>query len=259
VFHEAKHERGALVLERIAKRVELAAYRDCDAIVAVSRPLRDILVEFGVRSSKIIVLPNGVDTQLFDPAAHDAAPRQFPGFTVGFVGAVIAWQGLEVLLRAVANIDAPVHVAIAGDGKDREQLEALARSLGLGPRVKFLGRLRGSDVPGFLSGIDVGFSGQQAMQIGSMYHSPLKLYEYLAMGKPAIASAFDDARGVIIDGRTGFLFEPGSQPALEQALDRAYAARGSLGELGSTARRSILDHHSWDARIRAMMDALGSI
>jgi glycosyltransferase involved in cell wall biosynthesis len=258
IFDEAKRERGAMVLDKLAKQRELAAYHACTAIVAVSRDLRDLLVDAGVPAHKILVLPNGVDTDQFDPAKHASAPRQFPGFTIGFVGSVIGWQGLDLLLEATAALP-DVHVAIAGDGTARAELEQLARTLGIADRVRFVGRLRGSDVPRFLAGVDVGYSGQRALGIGKMYHSPLKLYEYLAMGKLAIASAYDDARAVLDEGASGFLFEPDRRAALEDAIARAYAARSALLSLGAAVRAETVARHSWHARVATMMTALSAL
>ena len=261
VFYEAAAERGALVLDGLARRRELWAYHQCDAVVCVSRELRDLLVEAGIPARKLIVVPNGVDTIVFDPERTRDAPRPFPGFTIGFVGSVIAWQGLELLLEAVAELrgrGVDVAVAIAGDGRDRLACEARSRALGLAAHVAFAGRLHGSHVPRFLAGVDVGYSGQTLLQLGRMYHSPLKLYEYLAMGKPVLASAFDDARATVRDGATGFLFEPGDRAALVRAILTAHGARARLDELGRAARQDIVKHHSWRARVSGMLQALAA-
>jgi glycosyltransferase involved in cell wall biosynthesis len=88
---------------------------------------------------------------------------------------------------------------------------------------------------------------------GGMYHSPLKIYEYMAMGKPIVASAFADARTAIRDGETGFLFEGGDKGDLKRALARAYSSRGELAEMGHEARRDAVDLHSWAARVRDLI------
>jgi glycosyltransferase involved in cell wall biosynthesis len=256
IFYEAQSERQSLVLRGLARRRELAAYHQSDAIVCVTTDLRDILVDEGVAAEKIVVVPNGVDVSIFDPARFPKPARTFPSFTIGFVGAMIAWQGLDALLDATRDVRALGHdvsLALAGDGPERAALEEQARLLGLADHVRFVGRLDGSAVPGFLAGVDVGYSGQQRLKIGRMYHSPLKLYEYLAMGKPVIASDFADARATTRDGVTGFLFETGG---LTQAILKALAARDRLAEIARTARAEILQHHSWVARVQSLMAAL---
>jgi glycosyltransferase involved in cell wall biosynthesis len=92
-----------------------------------------------------------------------------------------------------------------------------------------------------------------------MYHSPLKLYEYMAMAKPIVASAFEDAKRTLTEGETGFLFEPGQKEDLKRALRQAYRSRDQLDKMGDRARQMAIAHHSWIARMRDMTDRLETI
>ncbi len=260
---EAKTERNSLVLTGVARRLEIFAYGRCDVLVCVSQPLKELVVrKIGVREDKILVVPNGVDAAFFDPSVHEPR-RLFEGFTIGFVGSLLAWQGLDHLLRAVAELRTeglPIHVAVVGDGPARGEWEGLARELGiLGKAVRFVGRAPLDEVPGCIAGFDAGFSGQQGMKIGSMYHSPLKLYEYLSMGKPIIATAYDDARNLVRDTGAGFLFQPGEAEDLKQALREAYGARETFPEAGWRAREEVLRLHSWEARLGDMIPKVEEI
>ena len=260
---EAKTERNSLVLTGVARRMEVFAYGRCDVLVCVSQPLKELVVnKIGVPEEKILVVPNGVDAAFFDPALHEPR-RLFDGFTVGFVGSLLAWQGLDRLLRAVAALraeDMPVCVAVVGDGPAREGWQKLARELGLAEdEVRFVGRAPLDEVPGYIAGFDAGFSGQQGMKIGAMYHSPLKLYEYLSMGKPIVATAYDDARSLVRDTEAGFLFEPGDTEDLKRALREAYRSRGTFEEAGRKAREEVLRRHSWEARLATMIPKVEEI
>lgn len=258
-FYEAKRERKSLVLDGLARRRELEAYERCDVLVCISRDLRDLLVEAGVAANKIVIVPNGVDESLFDPDAHIGAKRWFPGFTVGFAGAILEWQGLALLLDVVAALrreSVDVSAVIVGDGPFRPACEAQAARLGLAEHVRFAGRIPGSEIPRALAGVDVGFSGQLPMAIGRMYHSPLKLYEYMAMGRPPVASRFDDATQAVMDGQQGFLFAPGDPADLARALRAAIALGPRLFEVGRAARRRVLERYTWQARIQDMFEAI---
>ena len=260
---EAKTERNSLVLTGVARRLEVFAYGRCDVLVCVSQPLKNLVVrEIGIPEDKILVVPNGVDASFFDPVRHEPR-RLFEGFTIGFVGSLLAWQGLDRLLRAVAALretGLPVCVAVVGDGPAREGWEKLARELGLSEEaVRFVGRATLDEVPGYIAGFDAGFSGQQGMKIGAMYHSPLKLYEYLSMGKPIIATRYDDARNLVRDTAVGFLFEPGDTEDLQRALREAYEARETFPEAGRRAREEVLRRHSWEARLREMIPKVEEI
>ena len=260
LFHEAKVERRSLALSGLAKRMERAAYRDCDLLVCVSDDLREIIVDAcGVSRDKVVVIPNGVDTAFHDPASY--APRRlFPGFTVGFVGNLYAWAAVDLLLDAVADLrreGVAVHVTVVGDGLTRERLEAQVRALELGDRIAFVGRVERAEVPPYVAGFDVGYSGQVSSQLGRMYHSPLKIYEYLAMATPVVASAFADARRATGDGATGWLFAPGDRAGLVAALRRAHEAHAAgdvLPRMGRLARETVVAHHGWPARVEMLIE-----
>jgi glycosyltransferase involved in cell wall biosynthesis len=254
-FYEASHQRKSIAMGWLARRLELAAYRQCDALVCVTEALKETLLrECSVAPEKIVVVPNGVDTAFFDPARYESQ-RPLDGLVLGFVGSLVEWQGLDLLLDVLAELRAErfdLSLVIVGEGPAREALEAQTRALGLTSQVRFVGSVPSEMVPSHISGVDIGFSGQVASRMG-MYHSPLKLYEYMAMAKPVIASAFADARAVVRDGETGFLFEAGNGPALKRALRRAYEARAQFPLMGGRARALMVAEHTWLARVRFMI------
>jgi glycosyltransferase involved in cell wall biosynthesis len=256
LFYEARVERKSLVLSGLARRLERAAYQQCDLLVCISHQLREIIIDLcGVPSAKTVVVPNGVDTSFFDPARYQPK-RPFSGFTIGFIGNLYAWAGLDLLFEAVAELHqagVDVNIVVVGDGLMRQRLEAQVEELALAEHVLFAGRLPRPAVPPYIAGFDIGYSGQVKLQIGEMYHSPLKIYEYMAMAKPVVASAFEDARAVIADGTTGFLFVPGDKEGLKEAVRRAVAAGPELERMGRMARADVVAHHSWTARVRMLL------
>jgi glycosyltransferase involved in cell wall biosynthesis len=247
---EARRERSSVVLHGTARQLERAAYHACSVLVTVSDALANRVVEaMGVPREKIVVVPNGVDVERFDPARVEARSLG-PGFHIVFAGALAPWQGLDTLLRAL--VDVPAVAIIAGDGPARPGLEALASELGLGARARFLGHVAPDDVPALLAGAQVCFVGHTDRgNSGDTFRSPLKLYEYLAMGKPVISSAVPDAVAAIAEGKTGFLFEAGDVASLASAMRAAMAA--PLDAMGEAARRDAVLCHSWQARVRDMV------
>jgi glycosyltransferase involved in cell wall biosynthesis len=262
-YQEAKAERKSMVLTGIARKLELEAYRQCDALVCVSHTLRDIVCrEADISPSKVIVVPNGVDTEVFDPQKHPAR-RLFSGFTIGFAGGLLAWQGLDLLLHALAELRAEkgiqINLVVVGDGLMKNEWQNLAQELGISETVSFTGRVNGDEVPSYIAGFDFGYSGQVRLQSGSMYHSPLKIYEYMAMAKPMVASAFDDAKRMIREGEIGFLYAPGDKEELKRALMAAHEARHRAGAMGRVARSEIVANHSWTARVKFMTGELAGM
>src|SRR5690606_4716178 len=133
-------------------------------------------------------------------------------------------------------------------------LEEMVESLGLRDCVTFVGHVPRHEVANYTLGFDVGYSGQVPRQMGTMWCSPLKLYEYLALGKPVIASAFADARTVIRDGVTGYLFEPQDLEGLKKAIVRAFRDRSRFD--ADAVRASVVEHHSWRSRVQRMIAEL---
>lgn len=256
IFYEANAERKSIVLVELARRRELSVYRSADVLITVTEALKDIIVDAaGIPAEKVLVVPNGVDTARFNPMTVQPK-RIFEGATVGFVGSLISWQALEILIDSVAELKAEGitwNVSIAGDGPMRSDWEYRARQVGISSQVSFLGRVPWSDIPALISGFDFGYSGQIELQVGKMYLSPLKLYEYMAMGKPVIASAFEDTKRVVCPGQTGYLFNAGEKESLKQSLRMAYAAKEGWREMGDNSRKLIVAKHSWNQRVANMI------
>jgi len=262
--YEAKHERKSVVLYRLARRIELGAYRNCDVLVCVNENLKTVILnEAKINSEKVIVSPNGVDVNFFSPDTTSPT-RVFEGFTIGYVGGVIPRQGLDLLIEVMADLITTemledIFLVVVGAGISRSELERKVTDLRLNNHVKFVGLVSRDVVPSYISGFDVGFSGQVIQPIGQMYHSPLKIYEYMAMTKPVIASCFADAQAVIENKATGFLFTPGDKESLKEALLLAYARRPQLLEMGRLARQEIVQHHSWVSRISNLISQVEEI
>ncbi|NET34446.1 MAG: glycosyltransferase [Cyanothece sp. SIO1E1] len=262
LFYEGKTERQTTVLEGLARRLELQAYRECDALVCISEALKEIILqEANIPPEKVLVLPNAVDLDRFNPVSI-TPKRLFSGFTIGFVGRLYAWHGLDLLLEAVHELrreHLDISLVVVGDGLVRREWEAKARDLGIASQVNFVGQVPWHAVPQYIAGFDVGYIGNIKMRVGAMYHSPLKLYEYMAMAKPVVASAFDDAKRIVREYETGFLFEPGHKEDLKLALRRAYECRGQLPKMGQCARVAVETEHSWSKRVQDMITHLETI
>lgn len=257
LYEEAKLERKSLILDRLARRVEIRAYQECDVLVCISNNLKQRLIEeTGISEKKILAIPNGVNTEYINPDSH-SPKRLFPRFTIGFVGSLYAWAGIDFLLQALHELRLEgfdLSLVIIGDGQMRAAWEDRSQQLDLSDNVKFLGLLPQSELLPILAGCDVGYSGHLDLQERQVYRSPLKLYEYMAMAKPVVASDIEDTRATIDEGKTGFLFAPNDRDSLKQALKKAFTARNRLREMGAKARQEIELNHSWTNRVRVLIE-----
>lgn len=245
----------------LLKRFESLNLRAADFIFTVSEVERHNLIAAGVAADKIITNPNGVDVEKFRPACGGAAVRSAleleEKIVVGFLGTFGPWHGAPRLAQAALRTNAFCHFLFIGDGDERAACEAtLAAQPG---RATFVGRLPHERVAAYLDACDILASPHVAAADGSeFFGSPTKLFEYLAMQKPVVASRLGQIADVIVDGENGLLVEPGDVEALARALD-TLAADATLRErLGQAARQRVTARFTWRHNAARVFERIGS-
>lgn len=237
-----------LVFRRIAFWIERWVCACAARTVVVSTPLKEYLELVGVPSGKCIVMPNGVDPARFTPRVKDPSLLAECGigegdFVVGFTGVLRPWHGLDLLVTAVASLlknGRKVFLLIVGDGPHREALEEMVTELGLGSRVAITGRIPHDRVPEYVAFFDVAVSPR-----ATFYASPMKVIEYMALGKPVVAPRTPNLLDIVDERLTGITFENGNPVALANALDSLYASPELCRQLGSRARQKVEERLNW--------------
>jgi glycosyltransferase involved in cell wall biosynthesis len=197
-----------LGLPALARWSERYVWRGADVVLPVTRVLADIVEREGVQPGRVLVVPNGINEAHFAQAPSVAEAKARLGWqdalVLGFTGFVRDWHGVDRVLHWLASADAPPHarLLVVGDGPARVDLEALAQSLGLGERVRFTGVVARSAVPSYVAAFDIAL--QPAV---TSYASPLKLFEYLALGKAILAPRVPNIEEVLKDGHNALLFD----------------------------------------------------
>ncbi|MCR2815871.1 glycosyltransferase [Microbacterium jiangjiandongii] len=248
---ETAHDRKAIVLERLAASVERHAFRAADLIVAVSPAVaRDVIDFAGVKEERVLVLANGTSVELTEVALDSGGPIR-----VGFVGSVGYWQRIDRLIQAIADMtDSEVVLEIIGDGAARADLEAQVDRLQLRDRVTFTGRLAHAEAVDRMRSWSVGYAGHEKTWAEEMYHSPLKLYEYAALGLQLLCSDSPDALALAESGVAVCAFDPSLDDDLARALAGAVEAASLDTTVAREARRAaVREGHSWEARARTFL------
>lgn len=227
------------VLRDEAVAIEREVFSRATALAVVSRELCGYVTARGADPARVAVIGNAVDTAMFYPGIAPASvPGLAPGgFTVGFTGSLKAWHGTEVLIDAVARLAArrDVRLLIVGDGPDRAALEEQARTRGIADRMVITGWVPHHRLPTLIARMDVATAPYPAA--GGHYFSPLKLYEYLAMGRPVVASDIGQTAALLRPSGAGVLVPPGDAAALADALERVAHDEGLAQRLGNLAAR----------------------
>lgn len=214
-----------------------ALARGVDRYLAVSRDIaRELVERLGWPEEKIEVVYNAVDVGRVEVAAPPGLREQLGGSEtrplVLTPARLDAQKGHDVLFEAIARVPDAVFV-LAGEGPERERLEALAARLGIAERVRFLGRRE--DVPQLLATCDV-------FALPSLYEgSSLAVLEAMAAGAPIVSSAIGGTDELIEDGRSGLLVPPGDAEALAAALRRVLGDPELRKGLAAKARERVED------------------
>jgi len=229
--------------------IELFLLQYSDIVIAVTPLLKEYLVENGIDENKIHVIENGANTDLFRPVEKKIAREQI-GFDkesnyVCFVGNLAPWQGLEYLINAAPNVLSKVQVnfLIVGDGILREKLEKMVNELGIKDNFIFTGLVPYDSVPLYINASDVcvaPFIKERNEKIGL---SPLKIYEYMACGKPVISSRIPNLE-FIEEQNAGLLVEPENTLELASALV-SLLSDDEFEDIGANSSRYINLYHSW--------------
>lgn len=245
---ERARQGKALVMKGPARQFEDILIHQASLIVVVSGFLKNSLVQRGVPPERVLVTPNAVHADVFNPDLFDrAAIRQRLDFqdkvVVGFVGAFVKWHRVDFLIEALAQVRVhhPELIGLfVGNGVEREPCEALARQLGIGESVVFTGRIAHSQIPEYVCAMDIG-----VMPGSNPFGSPMKIFEYMAMGVPAIGPRFIPIEEVIDHEVNGLIFPPDRVGDLAATLQRLVESPTWRKELGAAARQKILTKHLW--------------
>ena len=231
--------------DRLARR-EARVWRYVDGYVTITRALADDLAsEFGGRAA-LAVIPDGV--RLTDAAAPPPLVRHHPP-VVGYAGHLYPWKGVDVLLQAVARLDgvrALIVGGLAGE-PDLERTRACARGLGIEDRVTFAGAVAPPQVAPLLADMDVLVLPNTATQVSARYTSPLKLFEYMAAGRPIVASDLPALREVLKNDENASLVEPGNADRMADAITRVLGDSALASRLAGAAWRDV-QAYRWERR-----------
>ncbi len=286
-----RHWGEPLRFGRLAEAIERACLRRADLVVVVSQPLVDQAVSLGADPARVLFYPNGIDPRAFDPARFGPDERRAARKALGlpedadlltFVGTFGTWHGTDVLALAIRRLideertwleSRRAHFLFVGDGARGPRVrEILGADVG-GPFVTLAGVRPQAETPATLAASDVLLSPHVPNPDGTpFFGSPTKLFEYMAMAKPIIASDLDQIGWVLKGWRPGepppekgargrtcasVFTEPGSVDSLVAGIRQAVEmpAPDRLA-LGAEARRLAVESFTWDRNVAAVLERL---
>jgi glycosyltransferase involved in cell wall biosynthesis len=218
------------ILYNMVKRIENYNLKTASLIVTVSELLKADLLDFGIPEGKILVNPNRVDPDKFNPklltGEESSILKRSWGIdddriVVGFSGTFGEWHGIPQLTEAIDEISKitvskKIHFLLIGDGKFKPDAE---RRIGHYENVTFTGVVPYSDIQKHLAICDILVSPHNPQADGrDFFGSPTKLFEYMAMGKGIVASDLGQIGEVLKHEENALLVTPGDVPELIEAI-----------------------------------------
>jgi glycosyltransferase involved in cell wall biosynthesis len=226
-------------------------------VVVVSTPLRKIMAGFGVRPEKLVVMTNGVNLKNFRRDLDTSELRRRLGLegkmVIGFVGWFRNWHGLDLLLQAFekSKLGArDVRLLLIGDGPEMANLQNYVKTHRMEDSVIFTGPLPHAEVPAHLGIIDIA-----VQPAANEYCCPMKILEYMGMGKPMVAPGQENIAELIDDGSQGYLFEPGDVDSMAAALCRMASDPQGVRDMGRRALETITERgYLWTNNAQRVID-----
>jgi glycosyltransferase involved in cell wall biosynthesis len=247
---------GQLTLRRLADWAEAKVWQGADQVLPVTRVLASHVVDRGVSKDRITVISNGVNLNYFATAPHPEQAKVALGLAdrrvLGFTGFVRDWHGIDRVLHWMAEMPRSprLHLLIVGDGPARAGLEKLAAKLDMTDFVTFTGVIQRTDVPRHVAAFDIAL--QPAV---TPYASPLKIFEYLALGKAIVAPQHDNLKEILQDGYNALLFDAEDPTAFGSAVAKLLDDDVLRVALGNAAARTIAERGlSWEDAARRVCE-----
>lgn len=244
-------------IQRLETRERLVWAR-ADGYVTITAVLaHDLLTRFGPRRWTATI-PDGT-------RAPEGSVELGPGTSggppvVGYAGHLYPWKGVDILIEALKELPAVRGLIIGGHPgeADLARLRGLARAAGLAERVEFTGLVPPAEVRTHLRRADLLVLPNPAHTISARYTSPLKLFEYMAAGRPIVASDLPAIREIVQDGRNGLLVEAGNPAALALAIQRLLDDRALATRLATCAFADAR-LYTWENRARRLEQLFESV
>lgn len=244
--------------DRFLDTVELASCAGAARVFVITEALRREMAARGVPEDRLVVLPNGVHTHLFEPRPRDPELEEALGLrgttVIGYAGGLVDYEGLELLLEAVAALKArraDFRLLVVGDGPHEAAVRATADRLRLGDVAVFTGRVPHEQVGRYLSLVDVAPFPRLPLPVCELI-SPIKPFESMAMGRAVVVSSVAALTEIVADGTTGLVFEKGSVGSLTAVLERLLDEPDLRAKLGDSARTWVRNERDWSSLVEVL-------
>lgn len=238
----------------IEKRFEDRFFSQIDGIVSITEKLAEYTVDkYNVDQEQILVAPDSVDTEPYENLSQSEA-REKVGIepdenVVMYTGHLYKGKGVETLVRAAEGLEATVYIV----GGYEEDIERVKHDCGHPENVVFTGFVEPSDISVYQLAADVLVA--PYTEESRPWVSPLKLFEYMAAGRPIVASDREVLQEILSDGENALLFRKGSASDLERQLSQLLNEPDKINQFAETVEEEA-QSYTWENRAARLLSEI---
>ncbi len=234
LVYERKTYSG-LSLVKFAKWIENYTWKNATHTLPVTNVLAQHLRKAGMEEKNITVIHNGVKQQFIDKMLAKPINQNKKEIVIGFTGFIHPWHGMDNAIRAIAqHKELPLKLVCVGDGNILPELKALAKELGVENKIEFAGLVTRDKVLDYVEQFDIALQPDV-----TDYASPLKMFEYMAVGSVIIAPDCANIREILSD-ETALFFKKGDQKSFIEQLNKAIENISNLDDLRTAVKKSVI-------------------
>ncbi len=253
-IYEERNKYDGIILHSLAKWSENYVWKNADYVLPVTNVLAKIIKTTGVHEDNIHVIPNGINIERFKDVPNIELAKSRLNLSgklvLGFTGFMRDWHGLERVIDVIANDKgADIHLLLVGDGPARITIENKAKELGVESKVTITGIVERNDIPDYVSAFDIALQPDVVS-----YASPLKLFEYMALGRAIIAPHTENICEVLSDNVDSLLFDSNDPDDFLSKITELCTKNELRFRIGQGARETIENKgYYWEANARRVL------
>lgn len=235
--------------------------RAAELVITLTKGLKDIIVKrYNIPSKKVVVIESGTNTEHCRPMDNIKCRRMLQldeqKHYVAFIGVLYSHQGIDTLIDAapeVLRVCPDVVFLVGGGGPMAEQWQNRVREKNLSAAFRFFGVVPYEQLPVFLNSADICVA-PFTMNRGET--SPLKLFDYMACGKPVVCSDIPSIRSLAKECEGILTVPPDDSYTIASALITLLTDDSKRARLGIAGRKYVEQYHSWDVIAQKILDAV---
>lgn len=251
ILQWVKSNWGKTYFPDLLKKMEIESWRGVDEFFTVSNFVKNQLHNFGIDNNRINVITSKADTEHFRPDINGDEIRKkynLTGTIITFLGTFGKWHGIEFLIDAAPKIFALIpdaKIMLIGDGELRGKIDERIDKLKIRDRIIMCGLVDLTYVPKYLAASDILVSPCIPNEKGEFINSPVKIFEYLAMGKPLVASDIGQQKEIIKDRENGLLFKTFDENEFVEKIIELKNNKELQTKLSINARQDAITNYDW--------------